>query len=212
MSWRNERLVDLGGGLIGTWGGRSDEEPWAAPMDPFRLPHREWCDFPQETENVYNWMRERGGASFSRDDAAGAARRCGLLDHHHAAYGTRAGNHLPRMFDALEGLEYYDQIRTFYVKRKGTHLFIVNPGLLVPPVEPVGSMAFRRMFTHDQKRELWFAAGGRCSICRIRLGPDWHADHVIPWSKGGLTVIENGQALCQPCNSRKHAKVLTVDE
>lgn len=70
----------------------------------------------------------------------------------------------------------------------------------------------RRAFSSDQKRELYFRAGGRCSICRATLTANWHADHVIPWSVGGETDIKNGQALCQPCNSRKHAKVLTVDE
>lgn len=63
-----------------------------------------------------------------------------------------------------------------------------------------------RAFTHDQKRDLYFLAGGRCCICRVRLGPDWHADHVIPWIEGGETTVENGQALCPTCNQRKHAK------
>ncbi|RKY53653.1 MAG: HNH endonuclease, partial [Candidatus Neomarinimicrobiota bacterium] len=29
------------------------------------------------------------------------------------------------------------------------------------------------------------------------------ADHIIPWSKGGETTVENGQALCQRCNGSK---------
>jgi 5-methylcytosine-specific restriction endonuclease McrA len=76
----------------------------------------------------------------------------------------------------------------------------------------VGSAVYRRIFNHDQKRELWFAAGGRCVICRARLGPDWQADHIMPWSKGGLTIVENGQALCRTCNAWKSARALTVDE
>jgi 5-methylcytosine-specific restriction endonuclease McrA len=28
-------------------------------------------------------------------------------------------------------------------------------------------------------------------------------DHVFPWSKGGETVFENLQTLCQPCNGGK---------
>ena len=35
----------------------------------------------------------------------------------------------------------------------------------------------------------------------------WHADHVIPWSKGGKTVISNAQALCVPCNVSKSDKM-----
>jgi superfamily II DNA or RNA helicase len=30
-----------------------------------------------------------------------------------------------------------------------------------------------------------------------------HADHIIPWSDGGKTEVENGQALCKACNLSK---------
>jgi len=32
---------------------------------------------------------------------------------------------------------------------------------------------------------------------------DWHADHIIPWNKGGKTTIENGQVACVACNTTK---------
>lgn len=70
----------------------------------------------------------------------------------------------------------------------------------------------RRAFGPKEKRELWLASGGRCSICRSKLGPDWHADHYDPWSNGGPTATANGIALCRDCNLAKGAKVLTVDE
>jgi 5-methylcytosine-specific restriction endonuclease McrA len=31
-----------------------------------------------------------------------------------------------------------------------------------------------------------------------------HADHIIAWSRGGLTTWQNLQILCGPCNLAKH--------
>lgn len=35
------------------------------------------------------------------------------------------------------------------------------------------------------------------------LGLELHVDHIIPWSKGGATVLENLQTLCSACNLGK---------
>mgnify|MGYP004454399401 CR=1 FL=1 len=54
---------------------------------------------------------------------------------------------------------------------------------------------------------LWIAAGGLCQICGEKLNPDnWHADHIIPWSKTGRTNVHEMQAVCPPCNLRKGNK------
>lgn len=70
----------------------------------------------------------------------------------------------------------------------------------------------QRAFSALQKREIYLKSNGHCQTCGQTLGSDWHADHVVPHSRGGRTEVVNGQALCQPCNSRKRDKVLTVDE
>lgn len=61
----------------------------------------------------------------------------------------------------------------------------------------------RRFFTSRQKFILSLLAGGRCEACGARLGRQFHGDHRIPYSKRGATVLDNGQALCGPCNLRK---------
>lgn len=33
------------------------------------------------------------------------------------------------------------------------------------------------------------------------------ADHIIPWSKGGKTIVSNGQVACIPCNWVKNDSV-----
>lgn len=68
----------------------------------------------------------------------------------------------------------------------------------------------QRAFTRSQRRRLWIESGSRCACCGGVLGADWEADHVYPWSLGGLTIIENAQALCRACNRRKGKNVINV--
>ena len=35
-----------------------------------------------------------------------------------------------------------------------------------------------------------------------------HVDHIIPWAKGGETVLENLQTLCSDCNLGKSDLIL----
>lgn len=61
----------------------------------------------------------------------------------------------------------------------------------------------KRRFSDSEREFLFALAKGRCMICKCALGPDFHADHIVPWIKGGITSIENGQALCPDCNLKK---------
>jgi len=46
-----------------------------------------------------------------------------------------------------------------------------------------------------------------CCACgaspALSLGVELHVDHIVPWSKGGETVLENLQTLCSVCNLGK---------
>lgn len=64
-----------------------------------------------------------------------------------------------------------------------------------------------RLFTTAQKKQLFLIAKGKCNICGDDLAKNWNADHIIPYSEGGLTTIENGQALCESCNKFKSNKI-----
>ena len=74
----------------------------------------------------------------------------------------------------------------------------------------------RRAFSEGEHIAIYRKANGRCSKCAAEGKPDkecivpwaeYDADHVIPHSQGGLTVITNAQLLCRYHNQQKGAKV-----
>ena len=66
-----------------------------------------------------------------------------------------------------------------------------------------------RTFDARQRRILAWVAGGKCRQCGKSINDGFHADHVVPFSKGGATITQNGQALCAACNLKKGSKVQT---
>ncbi len=62
----------------------------------------------------------------------------------------------------------------------------------------------KRNFDEAQRQVIFRRGNGICRLCGRKCEwNDWEADHIIPWSKGGKTEIENGQILCPSCNSKK---------
>lgn len=66
----------------------------------------------------------------------------------------------------------------------------------------------RRTFSKEQKIEIYHRDQGICKACAKPVSEyNWHADHIIPWVKGGRTDVENGQVLCVKCNIIKGARL-----
>lgn len=74
----------------------------------------------------------------------------------------------------------------------------------------------RRAFNEAERIAIYRKGRGRCQLCVQADKPDretivpWNefeADHVLPHSQGGQTLIENGQVLCREHNRRKGATV-----
>ena len=65
-------------------------------------------------------------------------------------------------------------------------------------------MTYPRCFGSAQRMAIYLRSDGRCQLCdsAIQLST-FHADHIVPWSKGGPTTLSNAQALCPPCNLAK---------
>lgn len=52
---------------------------------------------------------------------------------------------------------------------------------------------------------VWNRDGGKCVYCGSTQ--NLHLDHIIPFSKGGSTTVENLQLLCEKCNLQKSNKI-----
>ncbi len=72
----------------------------------------------------------------------------------------------------------------------------------------------QQAFSEAQRIAIYLRDGGICKMCEDCGKPenecvapwnDFHADHIIPYSKGGPTTIENGQVLCSAHNLAKGA-------
>lgn len=85
--------------------------------------------------------------------------------------------------------------------------------LLAAPLPGRGPRMFTtndpwRSYRFGPRDSVMHRAGGRCEAAAFLA---WgrcrevatQVDHVYPWSRGGATIISNGQALCQDHNRRK---------
>ena len=64
----------------------------------------------------------------------------------------------------------------------------------------------QRTFTRDERIVIWRRDNGKCQICGEEINLNqMHADHIKRHSEGGRTTLENGRALCIPCNTSRGA-------
>lgn len=82
---------------------------------------------------------------------------------------------------------------------KEVHQQLIDNGVLF------GDKTKRSRIPKEVVDAVWRKDGGRCAYCgsteNIQL------DHIIPFSKGGATTIENLQLLCRKCNIEKSNKI-----
>ena len=64
-----------------------------------------------------------------------------------------------------------------------------------------------RKFSDKDKRKVYERQKGKCRRCEKPFDISrMEADHIIPWSQGGHTTLDNCQLLCKICNRQKGAK------
>ena len=61
-----------------------------------------------------------------------------------------------------------------------------------------------RAFTESQKMQAYEKQKGICKHCGLHFSyENMQGDHILPWSQGGHTTIDNLQMLCRNCNGSK---------
>jgi 5-methylcytosine-specific restriction endonuclease McrA len=69
------------------------------------------------------------------------------------------------------------------------------------PIDP------KRRFSDLERGILVRLQEGQCKKCKCKITAETgQVDHIKPYSKGGMTILENAQLLCESCNKRKGAK------
>jgi HNH endonuclease len=62
-----------------------------------------------------------------------------------------------------------------------------------------------REIPQDVKSAVWQRDGGRCRQCGAQQYLEY--DHIIPFSRGGASSVNNVQLLCRQCNQKKGARI-----
>ena len=76
---------------------------------------------------------------------------------------------------------------------------------LVDSGELFGEQAKRPRIPREVVDAVYSRDGGRCVYCGST--DNLQLDHIIPFSRGGATNVENLQLLCQKCNLEKSNKI-----
>ena len=101
--------------------------------------------------------------------------------------------------------------KRFGTWRKALEAFVVwanegiNPETASPSTFPSQQHHTPRNINWRLRALVLIRDGARCQLCgaEARNGATLHVDHVVPWSKGGETTLENLQVLCHVCNIGK---------
>lgn len=135
--------------------------------------------------------------------------RCPISEYHPSVYPRRFGSWNRALF-ALEKACKNGKLKAFKPKpgeiRNSTKLRIRKPDRPQIESSPHVSKSLRfDVFNRDRFR---------CRLCGASPANDLkvtlHADHIIPVSKGGKTILSNLQTTCRDCNLGKKAKLISL--
>ena len=84
---------------------------------------------------------------------------------------------------------------------EGVPLFFFEAAEAVMPYEETK----RGTITKSMRAQIYRRDNGSCVECGSK--ENLHYDHILPVAKGGSTIVENLQLLCQSCNLSKGASI-----
>jgi 5-methylcytosine-specific restriction endonuclease McrA len=66
----------------------------------------------------------------------------------------------------------------------------------------------RRSFSPEVRRLLWNTEEKKaCTVCgEVLAWGNFQVDHIVPYSRGGRTTLDNAALICRECNARKGAR------
>lgn len=119
---------------------------------------------------------------------------CTISDASITRYTNLPASEVPMAIDRL--------IRQGFVLRSAKDRYILDL-----PVDAPVARSYRKRVIGAKLRLMVFERD-RYTCLRCSSQKDLRADHVIPESSGGETVLDNLQTLCMPCNSWKGTKTI----
>ena len=106
-----------------------------------------------------------------------------------------------RYFCEDDGLDARDVHALVYERRRRAERRLERAHAVARPGR--GARRAARSDPGEVKRAVWERDGGACVACGSAF--DLQYDHVIPFSLGGASTVENLQILCAGCNRAKGA-------
>lgn len=142
-----------------------------------------------------------------------------ILKHYRQDFWDQVGVHLSPIEVP------YPQYKFQYTSAGGNSGQTANIELNTPTLEALGATLVdkigwaksaagqRALMTTALRGQIKARDNYACRTCHVSLAAEPHllleVDHILPVSKGGLSVAENLQTLCWKCNRSKGAKILT---
>ena len=143
--------------------------------------------------NVIEWVKATFNERYYRKEMLGLDWGALYNKYHTNAYDSEA------LEERIKALMMDDEV----TEKKGIYEYVLSG-----ESEDIAKKLSKRTFTETDKRTVYERQGGVCPHCGGHYEySEMAGDHIVPWWRGGKTVIDNLQMLCKKCNSGKGGKM-----